>query len=169
MFSTALSQQWPWNKIYLRLYLILFSLLAIIFTVALYPSLGLNALYFLLGIPTGFFIRLHHARTGSKVNTLMNCKSAQNGEVVESLLSIGQHQSPGVAILRDDVLILIPIVGRRRKIQLNNINSVKQSSWLAGKYLWGKTALLLETNSSTQLALALPRTIATRWQQQITD
>jgi hypothetical protein len=158
-----LRDQWSWNDNYLKLYLVLPAIIAIVLSAILYPSQGLYSLYFLLFIPTGVVFWFIYAAVGKKVSVLMSCKSALNGEAVESLLVIGKIQSPGIAILRPDVLILIPIVGRRRKYKLENILSIKQSNWLPGKFVWGKTAFHLQTTGTTKIAFAVSESVGELW------
>ena len=162
-----LRDQWPWSKGFLKLYLALPAIIAILFSVSLYSKQGLSSFYFLLFIPVGVVFWLNYAAIGKKVAVLMNCKSAQNGEAVESLLVIGNKQSPGIAILRSDVLILIPVTGRRRKYKLENILSVKHSHCLPGKFIWEKTVFHLQT-SGTAIAFAIPESVAKRWYGQLT-
>jgi len=162
-----LREQWPWNKSYLKLYIALPTITAIVLSSSLYSKLGLNSFYFLLFIPVGAVFWFIYSAIEKKVNVLLGCISAQNGEAVESLLVIGNTQSPGIAILRDDVLILIPVVGRRRKYKLENVLSVKQSHWLPGKFVWGKTAFHLQTSGSTKIAFAVSESVGKRWYNQL--
>lgn len=158
-----LSEQWPWNQSYLKLFLALPAIIGISITFILFPDFGNHALYFLMISFAGVFFYFIYSVVGKKVKILLNCKSAKNGEAVESLLVIGHKQSPGIAILRDDVLILIPIIGRRRKLPLKNITAIKCSRWLPGKFVWGKTAFHLETLNKTPLAFAIAKPVALRW------
>ena len=162
-----LREQWPWNKDFLKLYIALPAITAIVFSASLYSEHGLNSLYFLLFIPAGAIFWFIYAAVGKKVAVLMGCKSAQNGEAVESLLVIGNKQSPGIAILRTDALILIPVIGRRRKYKLENILSVKQNRWLPGKFVWGKIAFHLQTSGSTTIAFAVSESVGKRWYGQL--
>ena len=164
-----LREQWPWNKNYLNLYIALPTTIALVFSTLLYSEYGVNSFYFLLFIPAGAVFWFIYAAVGKKVTILMGCKSAQNGEAVESLLVIGDKQSPGIAILRTDVLILIPIIGRRRKYKLENIVSVKKSHWLPGKFVWGKIAFHLQTSGTTRIAFAVSESVGKRWYDQLAE
>ncbi len=161
-------EQWLWNKLFLKLYIALPAITAIALIPNLYPEYGLKSFYFLLFIPTGTALWFIYTNIGKKVTILMKCKSAQNGEAVESLLVIGKKQSPGIAILREDVLILIPIIGRRRKYKLESIRSIKKDHWLPGKFLWGKMVFHLQTSSATTIAFAVPESVGKRWYEQLT-
>lgn len=162
------NSQWPWSNSVLLLYLLVSASLAVFLALILFPLIGVLSLFSLLIFATGLLLWRSYTRINQQVRVLLDCKSAQNGEVTESLLMIGQEQSPGVAILREDVLILIPTRGRRRKLPLEKIQAIDLSGSLGGKYLWGKTGLRLTTDSSTPLAFALPKTMAVRWFEKMT-
>lgn len=158
-----LRAQWPWHSTYLRLYIQVPAVIGLLLMAVFFYQLQLYGTFFLLFLPIGLLVRILYARIGDKVAVLRHCKSAQNGEVIDSLMIVGHHQSPGVAILRDSVLILIPIVGRRRKLQLADITTVSESRWLAGKYLWGKRVFKLTTQHGKTLEFAVADTTAERW------
>ena len=158
---------WPWNKTYLHSYVVVSFLSAIFLTLLFHSVISDLSFIFLLLIPVGILIHNFYAKIAANIKILKNCKSAQNGEVVESLLAIGHKPSPGVAILRNDVLILIPIKGRRKKIKLENIQSVENTPRFLMPFIWGKSIFKLTTDHSVSMTFALPATIANRWYEQL--
>jgi hypothetical protein len=141
--------------------------IGIVLTGTLYPVFGFDALYFLVAVPCGLLSRFIYATVGKKVAALRDSTSVQDGEVVESLMVIGRIQSPGIAVLRESELILAPIAGKGRTVPLADITSVRESSWLPGKYVWGKKAFLLKTPNPARLAFAVPESIGKRWSKKL--
>jgi hypothetical protein len=165
--QNKLREKWPWNSEFLRVFTIVSVVIGIVAAGALYPLFGFNALYFLLAVPCCLLPRFIYGMVGKKVAALRDSTSVQDGEVVESLMVIGRIQSPGVAVLRGSELILSPIVGKGCTVPLGDIISVRESSWLPGKYLWGKKAFLLDTPNPTRLAFAVPESIGKRWSKKL--
>ena len=139
------------------------SALGIISTVALYPTTRAHALWFLTAIPAGLLMRTMFAYVGKRLRRLHNELPDPSADVHESLMTIGKIQSPGLAILANDQLQLIPLVGKPLTIPLADIQSVKQSPMLPGKYLIGKTAFHITTPDHTRLAFAVDNLTAARW------
>ncbi len=158
-----LRNQWPWNPTYLQLYRLLPLFMSLLLVLIFFNQLQLYASLFLLLIPIGVLLHTIYSSVERRVDVLRHCKSAQNGEVADSMMMLGQQPSPGVAILRDTVLVLIPIEGRRRKLQLADIASVQESHKLAGKFVWGKHIFQLTTQHGKTLTFAVAKTIGNRW------
>ena len=72
-------------------------------------------------------------------------------------------QSPGIAILHDAELTLVPIVGQRRTISRTDITILRRGRWLPGKYVWGKEAFILSTPQDKRLAFAVAESVGRRW------
>ena len=132
-------------------------------TVILLPIYGAYALWFATAIPFGLVFRGIYGVVGSKVDALHRELSTRDGEAVESLMVIGRVQSPGIAILHDADLTLVPIVGQRRTISLTDITILKQGRWLPGKFVWGKEAFILSTPQDKRLAFAVAESVGRRW------
>lgn len=160
-----LRNQWPWNPSYLQLYWLLPLVMSLLLVWIFFNRFQLYASLFLLLIPLGLLIHTLYSSIERSVDILRHCKSAQNGEVADSMIMIGQQPSPGVAILRDTALVLIPIKGRRRKLQLADIASVQESNRLAGKLIWGKHVFYLTTHHGKSLSFAIAETIGKRWSE----
>lgn len=158
-----LREQWPWNDDFLRLMLIAPSLVGIVAAAATYSSGGVQALWFLTGIPIGILFRLIYGIVGNSVKRLKSEYRNDPGEVAEGLLVIGKIQSPGLAILREKELALVPIAGDACTIPLNELKILKQGHMLPGKYVWGKWAFIFEPYMNTRIAFAIEETMGKRW------
>jgi len=93
--------------------------------------------------------------------------SHEDGEKAEGLIVIGGIQSPGIVILNDRELLLVPLVGTRLSIRLNDIQSVRQGRWLPGKWVWGKKAFNLGIPAYKRVAFAVAESIGKRWAHKI--
>ena len=160
-------EQWPWNGLFLKLYIIAPIAISLLFTGLFYTHYHLHTLIILLTIPCGLIIYLLFSPIKKQIDILLGCISAQNGETAEALLLIDQKISPGIVILRDRVIILIPINGRRRKLQLTDIKNITTNTRLANKHLVSKTVFTLETQQSRQYMFAVARSTGTRWSKKL--
>ena len=158
-----LFEQWPWNALFLKLYVIAPIAISLLLTGLFYPLYHTYTFIILLIIPCGLFIYFSFSPINKQINTLLACISAQNGEAVEALLLINEKQSPGIAILRDDVIILIPVDSRRRKLPLADIKNIIANTRLPDKQLISKTVFTLTTQKDSQYIFAVSRSIGTRW------
>ena len=135
-----LSEKWPWNAEFLRLFLLLPGVIGVTATVATYPFAGMHSLWFLTAILAGVVLYLTYGSAGRKVEELKN-EFTSEAELAEGLLVIGKLHAPGVVVLRDTELELVPIVGNRRKVSLDEVASIGEGRWLPGKFVWGKRVL----------------------------
>ncbi len=156
-------EQWPWNDGYLRAFTLVPAVLGLGATVILFPIYGAYALWFSTVIPFGLVFRGIYGVVGSKMDALRRDVGMHDGEAFESLMVIGRVQSPGIAILDDSQLTLIPIVGKRRTIWLANVTVLREGRWLPGKYVWGKWAFILSTPQNKRLAFAVAESVGRRW------
>jgi len=78
---------------------------------------------------------------------------------------IGKIHSPGLVILRNSELDLVPIVGERRTLSLTDTKLVGEGRWLPGKYVWGKRAFTFNANASHPLAFAVAESVGARWSE----
>ncbi len=162
-----LREKWPWNKEFLQIFLIVPVLICIVLSALLLPAYGVHSLYFLLAAPCSILFRLIYGIVGKKVAALKESLPVQDGEAAESLMVIGKIQSPGIAVLRESELILVPIVGERCTIMLADIKSVREGSWLPGKYVWGKRAFIIKTSDKRHFAVAVAESVGKHWSKQI--
>ena len=158
-----LREQWPWNDGFLKLMLIVPSLIGIAAAVVTYPSGGVHALWFLAGIPIAVLLRLMYGAVGKRIRQLKSEYRDDPGEVVEGLLVIGKIQSPGLAILRDNELMLVPMAGKACTIPLSELKLFREGRMLPGKYVWGKRAFIFMPYLQKRIAFAIEETIGKRW------
>ena len=164
-----LFEQWPWNTLFLKLYIIAPIAISLLLTGLFYPLYQAYTFFILLIIPCGLVIYLSFSPISKQINTLLACISAQNGEAVEALLLINKKQSPGIAILRDNAIILIPVDGRRRKLPLADIKSVITTRRLPNKQLIKKMVFTLTTRKDSQYIFAVSQSIGTKWSVRLSD
>jgi len=158
-----LSEKWPWNGEFLRIFLFVPSLMGIAASVALYSTAGVHALWFLTGILAGVVFYTIFGVVGRRVDRLKDQLKEESGEWAEGLLVIGKIHSPGLVVLRSAEVELIPIVGKRCILPLNQIDFIKEGRWLPGKFVWGKRAFNFQTSIGRPLAFAVAESIGARW------
>ena len=158
-----ISEKWPWNGEFLRLFLLMPSVVGITATLSLFPLYGFYALWFLTGIPIGILLYFIYGHVGQRVGRLKLELQDKGGQMAEGLLVIGKIQSPGIVVLRDREVELIPIVGERCRLLLSDIKSVGEGHWLPGKYVWGKRVFTLDASILNPLAFAVPESIGAQW------
>lgn len=157
-----LFEKWPWDSLLLKSYIIAPVILSPLTIYQFYSNYHYSLLI-LATIPAGLFLYIHFLKINKMMDTLLQCKSAKNGEAVAARLMFNENQSPGIAILRNDVIILIPVKGRRRKLPLSGIKHIEQSTGLS------KTVITLETENSSQYTLKINHSIARKWLKKLTN
>ena len=111
----------------------------------------------------GFLFYGIHKFVGSRVDLLLNKHKSDTGEVLESLMVIGNIESPGIVILRENELEMISITGRSCVLPFNEMEVIKEGSALPGKYLWGKRAFILKSPERKRLGFGVPESVGVRW------
>ena len=165
--NNIIRDQWLWNPTPLRVLVSLFVLVPIIATTALYPSLGKHSLWMLLLSTAGLAFWAIYGKVGKRVTALSNSFSQEHGEIAECLIVNGVLQSPGVAVLRDDEIVLAPIIGAPTSVSLESISSVREVQWFNGSLLWWKKGFWLAVPGRKRLGFAVVDTIATRWGERL--
>ena len=163
MKMKPMREKWLWNAEYLRILLIVPSLIGIVAATVVYASVGVHSLWFLSSIAVGVLLCLIYGVVGKRITRLKVEYMEDPGEVAEGLLVIGRMQSPGLVILRSNELVLVPIVGDGCTIPLDELEVLKEGRMLPGKYVWGKRAFILKSPSQKRLAFAVGETIGDRW------
>ena len=156
---------WSWSEPLTRLVALSLVVAGSAITAAAYPRLGIEALWFLLLALGGPMHMGIYGVVGSKVRALQRAKYEGAKEVAQSLIVIGKLQAPGVAVLYDNKLRLITIVGKDLSIDLDEVTTVRVRAFFNGKSLIWKKWLVVKTEP--KLGFALPATIATNWQRSI--
>ncbi len=161
----VLKEKWSWNKELLRFFLIIPTVLGILFAVVFYFYVGINSLWFLCSILVGAMLRLIYGVVGKRVDQLKEQFSNDPGEVVDALTVIQKIESPGIAILRNDELVIINILKRRATIPLDKIKILREGHMLPGKHLLFKRAFILNASFKNRLAFAVAASVGERWSQ----
>jgi len=155
--------RWFWDRSYLALFLIAPGIVAGALCFALMPLLGLKAMWF-FGIEViGIIFAGMYGWVGLRIERLRAANPFPTGEVVEGLVLQGVSQSPGLAVLHSKRLELIPIVGRRTSIALDDIATVSEVRWFNGIRLWWKKGFLLVLRNGQRVGLAVSEFYAHRW------
>ena len=167
-WTERLSEEWAWN-LDLRFWLlfvpvgVVLSLPLLLLTPPgespLYVLAGSAALGFSICLPLG----LVYGVVGRKVQALKRSIAPEGGEMTESLMVLGRIQSPGVVVMKDDGIVLVPLVGRRQAVSFADIQSVREVSWLNGKKLFRKRGFYLKTSDPRIIGFAVPPSVGLRW------
>jgi hypothetical protein len=157
-------EKWAWNWELIRIWLWGPGILGVILTAYFFPKIGVKAVWFsAISVWAVMFAAVYSA-VGKKVKTLLESVPPQNGEAVEILMHNGKLQSPGVAVLNDTELHLLPIVGEPILIPLKDITSFSQTNWLPGKKLFSKHGYRLTyPGHPTTITFAVPPSVGNRW------
>ncbi|MGV7221068.1 MAG: hypothetical protein ACQ9MH_06070 [Nitrospinales bacterium] len=157
-----LSEKWPWSGEFLRLMLVVPSLMGIAATVALYPYRGVHALWFLTCILAGVAMYLVYGAVGRRVEALKD-QVKDGDEWAEGLLVVDKMECPGIILMRSSEVEFVPIVGKRYILPFRDIVMFKEGRWLPGKFVWGKRAFNFGVPSKKRLAFAVAESIGAQW------
>lgn len=164
-----LSEKWPWNGEFLRLFLLIPGIVGLAATVAALPFAGLHSLWYLSGILVGVVFYLIYGSVGRRVEKLKQEFKGREGEVTEGLIVMGKLQSPGIVILRENEIELVSITGEQRQLKLADIKLIGEGCWLPGKYVWGKRVYTFSSNILNPLAFAVPESIGIAWSPKLRE
>lgn len=168
MIQSGILKQWPWND---SIRYCLWISVIIITGITVYSAWYFSDYWFFLL----FFslLLLNYIIRAKKINkmitTLKGCISAQNGETIEGMVSIKGQLSPGIIIMRDDLFILIPVVGRRTKIYFNKITAIKEHRLNPLKYLFSKHGFVVEVDKVKTVSFWVMDSVAKRWSLILND
>ena len=76
-------------------------------------------------------------------------------------------QSPGLAVLHEDRLELIPIVGSPITVPLADIVAVSEVRWFNGTRLWLKKGFVLDLANGQRVGVAVAEPFARRWRARL--
>lgn len=152
---------WLWNSKLLRP-VVHFSIGAtLVVVITGYAIVGTESLYFLLFGLVGPLIGLIYGFVGKKVQQLKASIPPNSGVMAESLIVLNKIQSPGIVVLSNEKLRLIPIIGKELQMDLKDITFLRKVKYFNGKTLLWKKWLVLSTNP--RLGFALPEEEANAW------
>jgi hypothetical protein len=134
-----------------------------ILVLALVPFWGLKALYLGLLETFAFLYAGIYGWIYSRMRRLWERLPLGAVETVEVLIAQQTLQTPGLAVLTQDRLELIGLMGAPLTIPLKEIVGVREIRWLLGRRLWWKMGLVLERANGPSIALAFPEPIGRRW------
>ena len=166
--SSRLKDLWMWDREYRGVTRLWSFVGAAALTAGLSLVLGAGALFFLLFALMGPFLNLIYGAVGKRVEALKAALADEKGEAVECLMHNRNLQSPGIAVLREHELMLVPIVGDPVTVPLDGIRSVKEPRTLFGKGVAWKRVFVLEVDASPRLGFAVPEPVARRWRPRLT-
>ena len=165
----VLREQWMWNREARSIWLWVFIALGVILAAILYPLQGA------VGLATGFLPFLLvcvivgpiYGYVGGKVRALMESVAGEEGDMAEGLAKIGSIQGPAIVIMKETELVLMPLVGKRLTVPLDDIESVREVGNMYGKgFLW-KRAFLVKAPQSKRIGFAVAPSVARRWRDRL--
>ena len=160
-FLFGYHNKWIWESVVY--YVLIFVVLIFLAGLYLFSQFNFHALFILLLLIPVLFLFVRYQKINKLVEVLKGCISAQNGEVVTSLLCFKSKSIPGIAILRDDVIILIPVFGRRHKIFFDKLKTIKEVNNMPGEWLLGKRVFNIEFEEKPSVLFAVPESVGKRW------
>ncbi len=158
---------WLWDTGYLALFLIVPVIVAGILVLILMPHWGLKALWVFTFELIGIGLAAAYAWVGQRIRRLRAALPRATGEVAEGLVLRRPFQSPGLAVLHEDRLELIPIAGSATTVMLKDIAAVSEVRWFNGRRLWWKKGFVLELADGQHVGLAVADPYARRWRSRL--
>ncbi len=102
-----------------------------------------------------------------KVRALRESVGGEEGDLAEALAHIGNVQGPAMVIMKKTELLLVPLVGKRLTVPLEDIESVREAGNMYGKgFLW-KRAFLLKAPQNKRIGFAVAPSAASRWRDRL--
>lgn len=151
---------WTWkNRLLLSLYLTV--LIAVILSVVYITAGRVNLhLTWLFLMPFGFYVI--NFGVGLLVDRLRKELPTNALLQTDCIIVNNALQTPGIAHLGGNELILKPLVGRQVSIPLGDIQQIRERRWYNGQGYWGQT-IFFETPNSKQWRLGFGVANATVW------
>lgn len=164
---TEIFYYWSWDirLIVIHILLIKLSSLSLLYFFAKNPSwfAVLPVVIFILW----FYYIYQKFKTYRVIKILYGCISAQNGQVYSGLINLRNSLSPGIAILRKDLFILIPVAGRRTKVFFDKITAVNVDCEMSGSLLVDKQVFNISLRENKSVSFALRSADAESWLQEL--
>ncbi|HCL92092.1 MAG TPA: hypothetical protein DIC50_04830, partial [Verrucomicrobia subdivision 3 bacterium] len=153
---------WIWNWEYIQLFLIVPIVAAGLALPFLLPRLGLRALWMFAAALGGIAFAITYAIVGRQVRRARAEVSRTERDVAECLMFRRPFQSPGVAVMHEDRLELIPIVGSPIIVPLADIVAVKEVRWFNGQRLFFKRGFVMDLANGQRVGVAVAEVFARR-------
>ena len=158
---------WPWDWAYIRLYLMASVLPAAILFAVFLHWWGAKAFWFLSLALVGIGFSVVYGVVGHRVRRLKSALSRPPDDVAECLMFRRPFQSPGLAVLHEDRLELLPIVGSDIIVPLEDIVAVSEVRWFNGTRLWFKKGFVMELADGQRVGVAVAEVFARRWRSRL--
>ncbi len=163
----SIFQKWLWEpqplKVLVAALVLIPSVLALIF----YPAHGAKAFFILAFASIGLIIWIVYGSVGKRVQALRSSLAHGEGEAVDSLIVNGVLQSPGIVLVKEDELLLVPIVGKRVTVPLAEIKSVRETTWYNGSLLLFKKGFWLDVPGRSRLGVAMSNSSAVLFRKRL--
>ena len=165
----VLREQWMWNREARSIWLWSFIAFGVVLAAILYQFQGA------VGLATGFLPFLlacvivgpMYGHVGRKLLALRKSLAGEEGDMAEALANIGSVQGPAMVIMKETELLLVPLVGKRLTVPLEDIESVREAGNMYGKgFLW-KRAFLLKAPQNKRIGFAVAPSTASRWRDRL--
>ena len=167
--TRSMWEQWLWERGPLRVFVVVSVLVPLVVAVALCLAIGAKGFFALLFCPIGLALWIVYGMVGRKVQRLREALPPDEGGAVASLIVDGMLQSPGVAVIRPDVLRLQPIVGQPVEVSWEGIESFREVCWFNGTFLLAKVGFWLDVPGRSRLGVALPASSAALLRQPLQE
>jgi hypothetical protein len=158
-----------WNREARSIWLWVLIVSGVVLGAILYQSLGAAGLAvgFLPFLLTCAIVGPMYGYVGRKVRALRESLAGEEGDMAEGLAQIGNIQAPAIAIMKETELVLVPMVGKRLTVPLDDIESVREAGNMYGKgFLW-KRAFLVEAPQKKRIGFAVAPSVAARWRDRL--
>jgi len=160
-------ERWLWEPEGRLFFVALLIIPSILLALLFYPWRGILGIVILVPLFVAAITWVVYHFVGSKVHTLYQSLKNMEGELFHSLIVNGLLHSPGLALLRENELVLVPIVGQKVTVLLSEIESFRTSSWFNGRLHLGKTAFWLNIPGRGRLGFAIARSVAAKWRERL--
>ena len=156
---------WSWDMRLIVIQILLFNILSLslIYFITKYPS-WYAVLTFVIFILWFYYI-YQRIKIYRQIKILYGCISARNGTVYSGLIKLRNSFSPGIAILREDLFILIPVAGRRAKVFFEKITAVNVEHKMPGSLLVNKHVFTISLGENKSVSFVLTSSDAENWSQ----
>jgi hypothetical protein len=128
---------------------------------------GLKAFWlFAIEVPALGFAAMNGV-VGYRIRRLKVALPSPTGEVAECLMFRRSFEAPGLAVLHDDRVELIPITGSPITVVVEDIAAISEVRWFNGKRLWLKKGYVMDLANGQRVGVAVAEVFARRWRSRL--
>ena len=158
---------WPWDNAYIQLF-VLVPLVVVGLALPLCVHWwGLKALWLFAIEAPALGFALVYGVMGYRVRQKQAAVARTTGEVAQCLMFRRPFESPGVAVMHEDRLELVPVVGSPITVMLADIVGVREVKWFNGTRLWFKKGFVMELANGQRVGVAVAEVFARRWRSRL--